>query len=46
MMATAANFSKAPLIDLSFLTPEERAKIESVVRADQSLLIKDRVRVG
>ena len=47
-MATAANlnFHKGPLIDLSFLTPEEKAKLEAVIRADQNLLIRDRVRVG
>ena len=38
MMATAVNFNKAHLLDLSFLTPEERAKLEAVIKADQNLL--------
>ena len=45
-MATAANYGKTPLLDLSFLTPEEKAKLEAVVKADQNLLIRDRIRVG
>ena len=35
MMATAVNINKADLLDLSFLTPEEKAKIEAVIKADQ-----------
>ena len=45
-MATAATYRKPPLLDLSFLTAEERAKVETVVRADQNMLVQDRVRVG
>ena len=47
MMATAASGpGKGPLLNLTFLTPEERAKIESVLKADEALRIRDRVRVG
>ena len=46
-MATAVTLRKQPLLlDLSFLTAGERAKLEAVVRADRNLLVKDRVRVG
>lgn len=45
-MATAVSLRKNPLLDLGFLTPEERAKLEDVIRADQNLLMQDRVRVG
>ena len=45
-MAKAATHAKPELLDLSFLTAEERAKLEAVIRADQNLLVKDRVRVG
>lgn len=34
------------LLDLSFLTEEEREKIESVLKADESLKLRDRVRLG
>ena len=45
-MATAVSLRKHPLLDLSFLTDEERGKLEAVIRADQNLLVQDRVRVG
>ena len=45
-MATAVNVNKVPLLDLRFLTAAEKAMVEAVVKADQSLLTKDRVRVG
>ena len=34
------------LIDLSFLTAEEKEKIESVLKADEVLRTKDRIRLG
>lgn len=34
------------LLDLQFLTDEERVKIESVLRADEELRTRDRVRLG
>ncbi len=34
------------LLDLSFLTDEERVKIESVLQADQKLRTRDRIRLG
>ncbi|CAI8048693.1 Synaptotagmin-like protein 5 [Geodia barretti] len=46
-MAKAVALRKQPLLlDLSFLTGEERAKLEAVVRADENMLVQDRVRVG
>lgn len=39
--------AKGPeLLDLGFLTDEEREKLESVLRADEDLKIKDRIRIG
>ncbi len=35
-----------PLLDLSFLTEEEREKIGSVMQADQELRTRDRIRLG
>lgn len=34
------------LLDLSFLTEEEREKIELVVREDETLRMRDRIRLG
>lgn len=34
------------LLDLSFLSEEEREKIERVLKADQDVRTKDRVRLG
>lgn len=34
------------LLDLSFLSEEERGKIERVLKADQEVRTKDRVRLG
>ena len=34
------------LLDLSFLSEEEREKIERVLKADQEVRTKDRVRLG
>ncbi len=34
------------LLDLSFLTEEEREKIGSVLQADQALRTRDRIRLG
>ena len=34
------------LLDLSFLSEEERGKIERVLKADQDVRTKDRVRLG
>ena len=34
------------LLDLSFLSEEERKKIERVLKADQEIRTKDRVRLG
>lgn len=34
------------LLDLSFLTGEEREKIELVLKEDENLKIKDRIRLG
>ena len=36
----------AGLLDLYFLTDEERTKIEQVLAEDQKLLMHDRVRLG
>ena len=44
-MATAAP-SQTALLDLTFLTEEERAQIEAVLRADEELRVRDRVRIG
>lgn len=35
-----------PLLDLSFLTDEERDRIETVLQADQELRTRDRIRLG
>ena len=34
------------LLDLSFLSEEERKKIETVLKADQEIKTKDRIRLG
>ena len=34
------------LLDLSFLSEEERKKIETVLKADQEIRTKDRIRLG
>ena len=34
------------LLDLSFLTEEEREKLRAVLRADEDLKIRDRIRLG
>ena len=34
------------LLDLHFLTEEERAKIEKVLREDEELKTRDRIRLG
>lgn len=34
------------LLDLTFLTEEERDKIESVLREDEDLRTRDRIRLG
>ena len=38
--------SQLALLDLSFLSEEEREKIERVLKADQEIRTKDRVRLG
>ncbi len=45
-MAAAATEASSPLLDLSFLTEEERVKIERVLRADAELKTRDRIRLG
>ena len=34
------------LLDLSFLTEEERDKIRAVLKEDEALRIRDRIRLG
>ena len=41
-----ANPSEDELLDLSFLTGEEREKIELVLKEDEDLRIRDRIRLG
>ena len=45
-MASALIDSDNPLLDLSFLTEEEKEKIETVLKEDQELRIRDRIRLG
>lgn len=44
--AESSTNSELPLLDLSFLTEEERSKIQSVLQADQELKTRDRIRLG
>ena len=34
------------LIDLSYLTEEERERLEAVIKADEELRVRDRIRLG
>ena len=52
-MATARERSRLPdsegppeLLDLSFLTDEEREKIEAVLKADEELRTREKIRLG
>ena len=42
----ATTQSEDELLDLSFLTEEEREKIEVVLREDEDLRTRDRIRLG
>ena len=52
VLAMAANIPSVEvdgeegLLDLSFLTKEEREKLQAVLRADEDLKIRDRIRLG
>lgn len=35
-----------PLLNLSFLTEKERTKLDSVLKADEQLKTRDRIRLG
>lgn len=48
-MATSSGVvpvEEGELLDLSFLTVEEREKLESVLREDLNLRTRDRIRLG
>ena len=44
--AAMAGCQDSNILDLSFLTFEERKKLEDVLKADDDLRIKDRIRLG
>ena len=46
MAAEAPTSPSVSLLDLTFLTDEEREKISSVLRADEELRTRDRIRLG
>ncbi len=45
-MADGGGDAEGGLLDLTFLTDEEKEKITSVLKADQELRIRDRIRLG
>lgn len=46
MSTRSQGSKKSNLLDLSFLTEEEREKLEDVLKEDEDLRIKDRIRLG
>ena len=45
-MAFASSGATGELLDLSFLTEEEVEKIQRVLKADEELRTRDRIRLG